>query len=219
MAGMRSSEGDGQPRRTETPQVRRMAAADMTAVCRVIGAAFADNPSTLANVGGDTARAERVMRNAVRIAKFGRRWSHALVAERDGAIVGALNAALWPHCQMGAIEKIRTVPSMAAIMRDALPRAFTMTRRREAHDPREPHWHVGPLGVHPDIQGQGVGASLLQAFLSTADEAGEPTFLETDVERNVIFYQRFGFEVVDSEVIVGVNTRFMWRPALAHAHG
>jgi predicted N-acetyltransferase YhbS len=90
-----------------------------------------------------------------------------------------------------------------------------MNGRREAHDPREPHWHIGPLGVHPGAQGQGVGASLLQAFLSEVDQAGEPAFLETDVERNVIFYQRFGFEVVASEVIVGVNTRFMWRPAVA----
>jgi ribosomal protein S18 acetylase RimI-like enzyme len=210
---MRSTGGDGQPRRPESLHVRRMVAADMSAVCEVIGAAFADNPSTLANVGGDTARAEQVMRNAVRIAKFGRRWSHALVAvQRDDAIVGALNAAQWPHCQMGTVEKIKTVPSMVAIMRGALPRAFTMTSRREAHDPREPHWHVGPLGVHPDAQGKGVGASLLQAFLSTVDEAGEPAFLETDVERNVIIYQRFGFEVVDSEVIGGVNTQFMWRP-------
>jgi len=63
----------------------------MSAVCEVIGAAFADNPSTLANVGGDTARAEQVMRNAVRIAKFGRPWSHALVAVHAGRIVGALN--------------------------------------------------------------------------------------------------------------------------------
>jgi ribosomal protein S18 acetylase RimI-like enzyme len=209
---MTSTGDDGKPRRQETPHIRRMAAADMNRVCEVIGAAFASTPSTLANVGGDTARAERVMRNAVRIAKFGRRWSHALVAEQNGAIVGVLNAAQWPHCQMGTIEKIKTVPSMVAIMRDALPRAFTMTSRREAHDPREPHWHVGPLGVHPGAQGQGIGARLLQAFLSTVDEAGEPTFLETDVERNVIFYQRFGFEVVESEVIVGVNTRFMWRP-------
>ncbi len=211
---MKSTADDGHPKHAEGLRLRRMVAADMSAACEVIGAAFADNPSTLANVGGDAARAEQVMRNAVRIAKFGRRWSHALVAERDDAIVGVLNAAQWPHCQMGTIEKIKTVPSMVAIMRGALPKAFTMTSRREAHDPREPHWHVGPLGVHPGAQGQGIGASLLRAFLSMVDEAAEPTFLETDVERNVIFYKRFGFEVVESEVIVGVNTRFMWRPAV-----
>jgi ribosomal protein S18 acetylase RimI-like enzyme len=214
---MKSTSG-GHPQHAAIPRVRPMVAADMSAACEVIGAAFAGNPSTLANVGGDAARAEQVMRKAVRVAKFGRRWSRALVAERDDDIIGVLNAARWPHCQMGTMEKIKTVPSMVVIMRGALPKAFTMTSRREAHDPREPHWHIGPLGVHPDAQGQGVGASLLRAFLSTVDEAAEPAFLETDVERNVIIYQRFGFEVVESEVIVGVSTRFMWRPAVP-AHG
>jgi ribosomal protein S18 acetylase RimI-like enzyme len=156
------------------------------------------------------------MRNAVRIAKFGRPWSHALVAERDGAIVGALNAAQWPHCQLSTLEKIKTIPSMVAITRSALPRTLTMTSRREAHDPHQPHWHIGPLGVHPDVQGHGIGASLLRALLSTINEAGEPAFLETDVDRNVVLYQRFGFEISDTEVIIGVNTRFMWRPPNPH---
>jgi hypothetical protein len=55
--------------------IRRMTGADMTAVCEVIGHAFADNPSTLANVRGDRTRARRVMQEAVRLAKFGRPWS------------------------------------------------------------------------------------------------------------------------------------------------
>jgi GNAT superfamily N-acetyltransferase len=87
-----------------------------------------------------------------------------------------------------------------------------MTSQRAAHDPGEAHWHVGPLGVHPSAQGEGVGGLLLRVFLSTADETDTPVFLETDVDRNVVFYERFGFDVIGSEVIVGVNTRFMWRP-------
>jgi ribosomal protein S18 acetylase RimI-like enzyme len=196
-----------------TAQIRRMTAADMDEVCELIGAAFADNPSTLANVRGNRLRARRVMRGAVHIAKFGRPWSRALVAVQEGVIVGALNAAQWPHCQMGFAEKIRTAPSMVMIMRSALPRAFTMMARREAHDPREPHWHIGPVGVHPDNQGQGVGQLLLERFLSTVDAQRAPAFLETDVDRNVRLYQRFGFEVTETEYIVGVDTRFMWRKA------
>lgn len=37
-------------------EIRRMTAADMVAVCDVIGLAFADNPSTLANLHGDKPR-------------------------------------------------------------------------------------------------------------------------------------------------------------------
>ena len=120
-------------------EIRRMAATDMGAVCEVMGLAFADNPSTLANVHGDRARARRLMQEAVRVAKFGRRWSHALVAEQGGMVVGALNAAEWPHCQLGMVEKIKTAPAMVRIMKAALPRAFTMMNKREARDPHEPH--------------------------------------------------------------------------------
>ena len=198
----------GQP---DNIEIRRMTAADMDSVCEVIGLAFADNPSTLANVRGDRARARRLMQEAVRVAKFGRRWSHALVAEQGGMVVGALNAAEWPHCQLGMVEKIKTAPAMLRIMKAALPRAFTMMNMREARDPHEPHWHIGPIGVRPELQGNGVGNALLKTFLTTVDEQGSPAFLETDVDRNVVLYESFGFSVTSREDIVGVNTRFMWR--------
>jgi ribosomal protein S18 acetylase RimI-like enzyme len=196
--------------------IRRMTRADMTAVCEVIGLAFADNPSTLANVRGDRTRARRLMRDAVRIAKFGRPWSHALVAVQGDTVVGALNAAEWPHCQMGVVEKFKTAPAMVLIMKTALPRAFTMMSKREARDPHEPHWHIGPIGVRPELQGQGVGKALLSAFLTTIDELGAPAFLETDVDRNVELYESFGFVVTSREDIVGVSTRFMWRGTTSH---
>jgi ribosomal protein S18 acetylase RimI-like enzyme len=192
-------------------EIRRMNSADMLAVCEVIGLAFADNPSTLATVHGDRAKACRVMRDAVRVAKFGRAWSYALVAVQEGTVVGALNAAEWPHCQLGMAEKIKAAPAMVRIMKTALPRAFTMMNKREARDPHDPHWHIGPIGVRPELQGHGVGKALLKTFLTTVDEQGSPAFLETDVDRNVEFYESFGFTVTSREDIVGVNTRFMWR--------
>jgi ribosomal protein S18 acetylase RimI-like enzyme len=195
--------------------IRRMTPADMNAVCKVIGLAFADNPSTLANVRGDRTRARRVMQDAARVAKFGRRWSYALVAEQGGTLVGALNAAEWPHCQMGIAEKAKTAPSMVWIMKTALPRAFTMMNKRQARDPHKPHWHIGPIGVRPNVQGSGVGRALLATFLTTADELDAAVFLETDVDRNVEFYEGFGFAVISREDIVGINTRFMWRNPLS----
>jgi ribosomal protein S18 acetylase RimI-like enzyme len=179
-----------------------MSPGELETVCEVIGLAFADNPSTLANVRGDRAKARQVMREAVRVAKFGRTWSHALVALDGGKVVGALNAAQWPHCQPGTLEKIRTAPSILRIMKGALPRAFTMMTR-----------HIGPVGVIPELQGQGIGTTLLELFLSSTDATGSPTFLETDVDRNVALYENLGFEVVAQEDIIGVSTRFMWRDA------
>jgi ribosomal protein S18 acetylase RimI-like enzyme len=203
----------GPPKRAEVGdvEIRPMTTQDMDAVCEVIGLAFADNPSALANVRGDRKRAHQTMRDAVQIAKFGRPWSHALVAVHAGMIVGALNAAEWPHCQLSTVEKIRTAPSMIRIMRTALPRAFTMMNKREAADPSQPHWHIGPVGVRPGHQGRGIGTTLLESFLADVDETETAAFLETDADRNVILYQKVGFTIMSRQEIVGVDTHFMWR--------
>jgi GNAT superfamily N-acetyltransferase len=61
---------------------------------------------------------------------------------------------------------------------------------------REPHWYVSVLGVHPASQGTGLGRALLDTPLAWADRDRLPTYLETANERNLTFYRRFGFEVV-----------------------
>jgi len=192
--------------------IRPMLKDDLDQVCEIVGLAFVDNPSTLA-VAGDRASALRIMRAGVRIAKFERPRRYALVANDSKRIVGVLNAAEWPGCQMPAGEKIRNAFAMVRIMGLTLPRMFKLIGARARHDPRERHWHVGPIGVHPEVQGRGGGKALLTSFLAMADEQGAPVFLETDVERNVSLYKKFGFEIIGEEMILGVNNRFMWRAA------
>ncbi len=192
--------------------IRRMQGADVDEACEIVGLAFADNPSTLA-VAGDRTSALRIMRAGVRIAKFDRPCSCALVASDARRAVGVLNAAEWPGCQMSMREKIPSAFAMIRIMGVALPRMLKLIGARAGHDPRERHWHVGPIGVHPAAQGRGVGKALLNAFLAMADEHRSPAFLETDVDKNVELYEKFGFEVVGEEKILGISNRFMWRAA------
>jgi ribosomal protein S18 acetylase RimI-like enzyme len=191
--------------------IKPMTAAELDVACEVIGLAFADNPSTLANVRGDRTKARSMMRRAVRIAKLDRPFSSVLVAHDHGQVVGVLNAVPWPQCQLGWSEKFKTAPSMIRIMGCALASTLKMTNARARHDPPRPHWHIGPIGVHPDHQGHGIGTSLLACLAEMVDEHAMPAFLETDVDRNVVLYERFGFQVVADADIIGINTRFMWR--------
>jgi ribosomal protein S18 acetylase RimI-like enzyme len=198
-------------------QVRRMTTIDLDAAFSVIGLAFADNPNTLMLARGDRDRAERMMRAVVRVAKLSRKWSHVLVAVAASDIVGVLNAAEWPNCQLRAWEKLRTAPALIGAMGSAIPRALKMTGVWAKQDPQRPHWHIGPLGVSPDHQGHGIGKALLAKFLETVDGNGSPAYLETDVERNVALYEKFGFKVVARADIAGVDNRFMWRDASSRA--
>jgi hypothetical protein len=60
---------------------------------------------------------------------------------------------------------------------------------------------------------------VLGLFLDMVDQQGSPAYLETDVDRNVVLYDKFGFVVVAQEDLIGINNRFMWREARPSAPG
>jgi len=73
--------------------------------------------------------------------------------------------------------------------------------------------HLERVCVHPDFQGRGIGTKALQVALREADAEGLTVFLGTQLERNVTFYRRLGFEVVKTLNFPGYPepNRFMLR--------
>jgi GNAT superfamily N-acetyltransferase len=65
------------------------------------------------------------------------------------------------------------------------------------------------------MRGLGIGSRLMEAFAERMDKVGEPAYLETDKPENVVFYERFGFEVVDEAVVLDTPNWFMRRPPAA----
>lgn len=64
------------------------------------------------------------------------------------------------------------------------------------YHPQEPHWYMSFMGVDPSFQGQGIGSAILKHSLQECDRTQHLAYLEASSERNVSFYQRFGFEVI-----------------------
>jgi hypothetical protein len=62
------------------------------------------------------------------------------------------------------------------------------------------------------MQGQGIGSLIMQAHCRRLDGAREVSYLETDKAQNVGFYERFGFEMIGKEPVLGVPNWFMRRP-------
>ena len=79
------------------------------------------------------------------------------------------------------------------------------------HDPVEQHWHLGPIGVLPTHQGLGIGSILMDRFCKEVDACMAKAYLETDLDKNVRFYEKFGFKVVSESEIFGVKNRYMLR--------
>lgn len=83
-----------------------------------------------------------------------------------------------------------------------MPNAATAWTWIESFVPEET-WYLEVLGVDPDAQGAGLGSALVRHGLAFAAADGADAFLETSVNHNVPYYERFGFEVVDEADMPG----------------
>ncbi len=132
------------------------------------------------------------------------------VAKDGSQLVGVMRMIEWPDCQKSiptGLEKIL----MLLFARGAAKRLFKFRSIWKKHDPKKPHWHIDPIGVLPERQGKGIGSKLLAHFCKIVDDNMAAAYLETDVNRNVILYERFGFKVIEKEPIFSVTNWFLWR--------
>jgi ribosomal protein S18 acetylase RimI-like enzyme len=51
----------------------------------------------------------------------------------------------------------------------------------------------------------------MQHLINKADEVSVGCYLENANPRNLSFYERFGFQVIDEKEILGIPSWFMWR--------
>ena len=105
----------------------------------------------------------------------------------------------------------RLLPSLVALGPRTAARVATWTSSWARHDPDEAHVHLGPLAVDADLQGQGIGSLIVQEHCRRLDRGRAAGYLETDKIENVGFYERFGFEVIGEEPVIGVPNWFMRR--------
>lgn len=59
-----------------------------------------------------------------------------------------------------------------------------------------PHYYLWGLAVDPRHKAHGVGTALMQPLLTQADVQRMPIYLETHDEKNVRYYQNFGFNLI-----------------------
>lgn len=126
------------------------------------------------------------------------------LAKENGKIIGVMRMK---SCNGQTIGD----PDILEDKNDIDWRKSVLFRDWATHDPVEQHWHLGPIGVLPDHQGFGVGSLLMERFCMEVDACRARAFLETDLDKNVRFYEKYGFKVVSESEIFGVKNRYMLR--------
>ncbi len=68
--------------------------------------------------------------------------------------------------------------------------------RRHHSEIRGPHWSLELIGVDPERQRTGSGGALIRHVLDQADQQELPSYVITHDDRNVAYYERFGFHLI-----------------------
>jgi ribosomal protein S18 acetylase RimI-like enzyme len=186
---------------------------ELDAAAEIVGQAMLDNPLHVRIFGGDHKR------GAPRLTYFYRQVlprihskGRVLGAFKDARMVGVVGMSAPGRCQPSMHDMLRTLPRLALhIPPTVLFRIRRWIAEWDRFDLEEPHWHLGPAAVLPSLQRQGIGSDYLIALCDWLDAEQILAYLETERERNVGLYERFGFETVRRVSVLDVPCWFMRR--------
>ena len=199
--------------RTAGIEIGVVDASEVDEVIGVLARGMRDNPLHVAVFGADPDLRQQRISRLFRSAMVAMSWERHMLAARDpeGEILGVCGMLPPGECRPGVGQQLRLMPRVLAMGPATAFRAMGWMGAWAKRDPRERHWHLGPVAVDAHAQGTGIGSLLLGRFSELMDAAGEVAYLETDKEINVRFYRRFGFEVVGEEQILGATSTYMIR--------
>jgi len=190
-------------------EVKKYSADRLDECVTVLADAFATNPLHLAAFGDGRIDQNRLFfRIGLRHMFIG----PAFVAMVDGAVGGFIHFNAAPYCLPAPVELPHAFATLLKPLNEAIPKVIRWFTLWCHLDPDEPHVHLGPIAVAPELQRQGVGSALMQRYIEHLEQEKTAGYLETDRRENVEFYKRFGFIVQREEEVIGTTTWHMWRP-------
>ena len=195
--------------RTLEPVEARMAS-------EVLAQGMRDNPLHIKALGDNPESREHSLAGVFRAFLFAEASKKGFVlgAFHGDALVGVCGMMRPGCCQLSPAEKLTLLPKLLRHCGfGGTGRLLSQFGNWSNHDPKAPHWHLGPVGIRRELQGRGIGSVLMKAFCELVDTDKMPAWLETDKEINVKFYRKFGFAVIAEDVVNGTPNWFMERKA------
>lgn len=187
---------------------------DVPGVARVLSRSLHDDPLFRWLFPDDELRMAKVRRFFALAAGFGYvpfgDTRVADLADSTDAPPVVRGAALWAPPTSnpeGPLVSPRTWPHWIGLLGRGRIAAFTRVFAEwKMAAPQEPHLYLAALGVDPSVVGTGVAGSLLTSGLDEADTQRLPVFTQVIDDKNIGFYEHFGFRVVHQIPHEGVGT-------------
>ncbi|MEZ5401831.1 MAG: GNAT family N-acetyltransferase [Bryobacteraceae bacterium] len=115
--------------------------------------------------------------------------------ESQAAWMAGAAAALWlpPGEWPAEIPIVSLIASTVAAPRQA--EVFELIDLIVSAHPRAPHWYLPLVGVAPELQGRGIGSSLIGASLAAIDEQRTAAYFVATSRLVVPLFEKFEFGV------------------------
>jgi len=192
----------------QAASVARGSLAEMPAMAGVLARAFHEDPAFTWVLRGDPGRMKVLERGFELF--LSRIW---MEQEETYTTAGVVAVAVWElpdRWKLGVLQQLRLLPAMLRTFSRHLPRVLRALTVLEGKHPRDPHYYLAFVGVEPEWQGRGMGASVLRPILERCDRERMPAFLEASSPRNRVLYERHGF-VATEEFTLGRGAPPQWR--------
>jgi len=174
--------------------------------------AFWDDPM-MAWIYPDPATRPEMARQFMRVAlEIGHPHGHVYTAAGNGA------AAIWSPPDVNIFDDA-AIGQLFGLLGEqlgdraaAIGEGLAKVGAEHPHD--EPHFYLFVLGTARAHQSKGVGSTLMTEVLDRCDRQGLGAYLESSNIRNVPFYERHGFKVLNEVKLTDeFIARPMWRDA------
>ncbi len=184
-------------------QISFMEQSDIPQSAKVLSIAMLNNPNHIGILLGNGEKQRQIIEKMF-VDLFSYLPGVVFLAREDQTIIGVMR-------MKSCIGKVIDAPDVPEDENNIDWRKSVWFKEWSKHDPDEQHWHLGPIGVLPTHQGAGIGSLLMERFCKEVDACMAKAYLETDLDQNVRFYEKFGFKVVSESEIFGVKNRYMLR--------
>ncbi|CAL9610066.1 hypothetical protein SUDANB58_05616 [Streptomyces sp. enrichment culture] len=176
--------------------MRPLTNADVPTAVDTLARSFADYPFTRHVIAAD-GHEDRIRRfQEICLTRIGMVYGRVWVADAGLAV------AVWSTPDRDPLPALAEIGPLLVDLTGDRAAAYESAERTVApYRPQEPGWFLDTVGVAPEAQGRGLGTAVLVPGIEAAARAGYPAFLETSSERNVVFYERLGFQVT-AEVLL-----------------
>ena len=174
--------------------------------CKVAGNAFQDDPIMVFVYSDEKERRQKAQYGFYMIYKYGIKHglTYATSKNLEGITIwlppDKVYPSTWTMMRLGGFYTMFKVGLKIKAMKRTMT-VFNFEEERHKHLVPYDHWYLQNIAVKPEEQGKGYGGLLISTMIKQVESDGLPIYLETNTEKNVSIYQKYGFEILEHTII------------------